>query len=153
MTEEFGQQLQYIQGVLLFAGGQCLLSVRPVQLLEGWMLNSIEELLWFESVIKRTCSGWVTPVLPPILRMGYSETLKSVLEAECFVLEYFLNFWPLLTLWCKWVGSQLLTGHIWFQLPYSSLEKIWKSQAAVALEIGSFYPVVNSLCKAGFNRA
>lgn len=153
MTEEFGQQLQYIQGVLLFAGEQCLLSVRPVQLLEGWMLHSIEELLWFESVIKRTCSGWVTPVLPPILRMGYSETLKSVLEAECFVLEYFLNFWPLLTLWCKWVSSQLLTGHIWFQLPYSSLEKIWKSQAAVASEIGSFYPVVNSLCKAGFNRA
>lgn len=58
--------------------------------------------LGFENVIKITCPGWVTPVLPPIPRIGCSETLKSVLQAECFVLEYFLSFWPLLH---EWLGS------------------------------------------------
>lgn len=75
---------------------QSLLSVRPAQPLEGWMLKCTKKLLWFEDVIKITCSGWVIPVLPPIPRIGCSETLKSVLQAGCFVLECFLNFWPLL---------------------------------------------------------
>lgn len=135
-----------IQGVLLYADERCLLSVTPAQLFVGWMVNCIKELIWFESVIKITCSAWVTVLCClPAPALGIQKYWSQYYGQNAF----FRVFSEIFTFadFMVWIRGLLDAGwsHLLLAALLLPLQKIWKSQTAIILEVVSLLPMVNSL--------